>query len=583
MTLNDIDFYPFYMHDGNLYMETVTKKGETLTKISNFTPFIQIEKTVDDGAVTDTRLVLRGKHSDGTYLPAIEITAAELSSFNWLIEKWGAKCIIEVGQNKKDNLRYFIQLTAMIAEHQTEYHVTGWKEIEGKWEYLLPGDEVRDVKLRGKLQHYEKACEQSENDLNELYNMHLAPPAKKEIIYPLLAYTFLTPLNEFLRQAGCVPKFVLFLTGKTGTRKSTLAALFLSFFGRFTSTDLPMSFRDTANSIIANAFTLKDVLTCIDDFYPADSIEAKKLNATAQTVLRAYGDRTGRARLRSDSTLMESRPPQGNAIITGELSPSVGESGTARYFTLELKENDVDLTMLTAYQEDAAEGVFRRCLFAYTEWLKQRILSDGNHTEEFITMLRDDYNSYRSAFRQSGVSCHGRLSESVASLMIGMRFFLLFLEENNIVKSETSDVEFQKFSDMLTKLARAHTDLVKADNPVHIFIKKLFALIDGGKVLVTERNRPESFDPYPPGYIGCEDDDYYYLNKDLAHSAVKKLCTDQGESFPFSAKALIKALAEDGYIKTTSTGNTVSVRYCGKNRRFIALDKQKVEQLIGTE
>lgn len=51
------------------------------------------------------------------------------------------------------------------------------------------------------------------------------------------------------REAGCEPKFVLFLLGKTGSRKSTLAALTLSFFGRFTASELPLSFRDTSNSM----------------------------------------------------------------------------------------------------------------------------------------------------------------------------------------------------------------------------------------------------------------------------------------------------------------------------------------------
>ena len=124
---------------------------------------------------------------------------------------------------------------------------------------------------------------------------------------------------------------------------------------------------------------------------------------------------------------------------------------------------------------------------------------------------------------------------------------------------------------------------MEQDKPAHVFIRKLWSLIEGGKVLITERNRPKEFDPFPPGYIGCQDDDYYYLNKELAHSAVKKLCGEQGESFPFSAKALVKALAEENLIKTTASGNTVSVRYCGKNMRFIALEKSKADAVIGSE
>lgn len=86
------------------------------------------------------------------------------------------------------------------------------------------------------------------------------PPAPREVIWPLLAFTFLTPLNHFLHAANCEPKFVFLLQGRTGARKSSLAALFLSFFGGFTASDLPLSFRDTANSIIHNAFTLAALL-----------------------------------------------------------------------------------------------------------------------------------------------------------------------------------------------------------------------------------------------------------------------------------------------------------------------------------
>ena len=107
------------------------------------------------------------------------------------------------------------------------------------------------------------------------------------------------------------------------------------------------------------------------------------MNGTAQAIMRAYGDRTGKGRLRADSTPMESRPPQGNAIITAEFTPDIGESGTARYFALELKEKDVDLETLTAFQNEADDGTLQRCMFAYTEWIREIFLfsercSDGH-------------------------------------------------------------------------------------------------------------------------------------------------------------------------------------------------------------
>jgi hypothetical protein len=90
----------------------------------------------------------------------------------------------------------------------------------------------------------------------------------QRVMLPLLAVTFLSPLEHFLKAASCEPKFITALVGKTGTRKSTTAALMCSFFGSFTASTLPMSFHDTANSILSNIYSLKDVLTCVDDLHP---------------------------------------------------------------------------------------------------------------------------------------------------------------------------------------------------------------------------------------------------------------------------------------------------------------------------
>ena len=579
MPQEETNFYPYYHNGNSLYMHKETKYGKAESRLCNFVPCIESEKTVDDGATTETRLALKGIHSDGSILPSVEISASELSSFNWLIEKWGAKCIIDVGQSKKDNVRCFIQMTSQLADHVTEYRVTGWKKIGDEWQYLMPGDDQLNVVLKGKLQHYSGERNYDLFDLDAVKELFEKPPAPERVIHPLIAFTFLTPLNEFLRQAGCMPKFVLFLTGRTGTRKSTLAALFLSFFGQFTSSDLPMSFRDTANSILLNSFTLKDVLTCIDDYYPADSVEAKKLGATAQSVLRAYGDRSGRARLRADSTLMESRPPQGNAIVTGEISPNVGESGTARYFTLELKDNDVDLNMLTAYQEDASSGIFRDCMLAYTDWLKRRFLKDDAHVDSFITLLKELFSEYRKRFADTKITCHGRLTETVALLMLGMNFFLLFLKENDIFQQEEMDSETDSFSDMLIDLMKAHAESVRADIPTHIFIRKLYALMESGEIVLKRKGQPGDYSP--SFHSGLEDDTYLMIHPDSVHRQVKKLCSDAGEAFPFTMRAIMKALVEEGIAEPGKDTTTRVTKVGISTLRLLFLRKDRTEPIAG--
>jgi hypothetical protein len=392
---------------------------------------------------------------------------------------------------------------------------------------------------------------------------------------PLLSFTFLSPLNHFLKEAGCEPKFVLLLSGKTGSRKSTLAALMLSFFGKFTASELPLSFRDTANSILLNTFYLKDVLTVIDDLHPSSRMEEPKMNGTAQAIMRAYGDRTGKGRLRADSTPMESRPPQGNAIITAEFAPDIGESGTARYFALELKEKDVDLETLTAFQKEVDKGTLQRCMFAYTEWIRESFLFSEESVRDFRKYLHARFLFYREQFRKDGVQCHGRVPETVAQLEIGMEFFLRFLHEQGSFADVWCHGIFERFQTILTRLAKKQSDSIDEDKPTHVFIHKLFSLLESEKVCLLRKNEIHDF--VPQHCIGYEDEAWFYLHTDIAHRMVRKLCDEQGECFTIKPKGLLKALAEENLIKTSSGQNTVSIRINGKSRRVMCLDKHRAK------
>ena len=560
-----------------LYESYPGKNGIVKRKLCNLAPEIVCEVTLDDGAVTTTYVRLRGVHESGRTLPEIEIPAADLASFNWMAERWGMDCILEVGKTVKDCVRHAIQTTAAHAEKKTMFAVTGWKKIGEEWYYLMPGDDNHTVDLHGKLQGYgmERKCDRF--DIQTAACLLRMMPVPEEIMFPLLAFTFLSPLNHFLREAGCEPKFVLLLAGKTGSRKSTLAALMLSFFGKFAASELPLSFRDTANSILHNAFALKDVLTCIDDLHPSSRMEEQKMNGTAQAIMRAYGDRTGKGRLRSDSTLMESRPPQGNAIITAEFAPDIGESGTARYFALELKEKDVDLKNLTSYQREATKGTLQRCMYAYTQWIKETFLCSEEAKQEWVRFLNSYFLSCREEFRKSGIRCHGRVPEAVAHLQMGMDFFLLFLKEKEVMDEESNAEIQQQFKEILYHLAARQAESIDQDKPTHKFIRKLYALLESNQAYVDDKNNPGEL-----GFgtcLGYQDDTFLYLHSELCHKVVRKFCEEQGENFSCTHKSLLKAMAEEGLILPGSSQNTRPLRVGNKQKRVIFLYREKAERI----
>ena len=375
---------------------------------------------------------------------------------------------------------------------------------------------------------------------------------------------------------NCEPKVILFLIGKTGARKSTLASLILSFFGDFTNTDLPISFRDTANSIIEQTFILKDVLTVIDDYHPSTKADEQSMNKTAQIIMRSYGDRIGRNKLNCDSTLKISKPPRGNAILTGESAPDISESGTARYIVVELSKDDINIERLTELQEFARNGCFKSIMSLYIRNIYLYVNEDYTR-KLFLEKLRNHFIEYRAIIQNklddNAVTVHPRIPESLAWLWLGFENFIDFLLNNKIISQRDYDDLLSEFLEIAIDLAISQSKAISEDNPSVKFLTKLNSLLQSKSVIVEEKSNYQ----FAGGnnFIGYEDDMYYYLIPDMAHKAVKRLCDEQDELFAVSKKTLLKHLSDDGYIEVSNNSNTKELRLGNQVKRFIWLKKDK--------
>ena len=578
---NTPNYSPPYIAEGNcLYLIAEDKRGQTRKKLCNFAPYIVQQVTKNDGADSTTWVTVSGIHESGRTLPPTTVRGSELNATDWVIERWGAECIPFAGRGVKEHIRVAIQTTAESAEKITIYTITGWKQIDGQWHFLMPGSEDVTVELPGKLQGYHFERNYSYCDIATAGALLSQLAAPEEVTFTLLAEIFLSPLNHFLRMAGCEPKFILWLIGKTGSRKSTMAGLLLSFFGTFTATTLPLSFRDTANSINEQCYMVKDLPVVIDDFHPCGHQEQTKMTATAQNIARNYGDRAGKSRLTLDCDLRAARPPQGNAIVTAEFPPDIGESGTARCFTIELKRDDVDLQTLTSLQRLAADGTLNRCGFAYTEWLLECFLCDEETEKQFIKALRALFEKFRTEFNDGNKSSHGRVAENVAWLRMGFHFFLMFLEHHLSYSTAYVTETEEQFKEMLYRIACRQSDAIEQDKPTHLFLRKFFSLLESGQVYLKDLETRAPTDFQPGICVGYCDHARIYFFADQVHRLVRKLCDDQGEHFSISSKALLKALAEEGFIETYNGQNTKSMRLDGKSRRVVVMDKFKAQVTI---
>ncbi len=568
---------PYLVKDGCLYEEVTTKNKTEHVKLADFVPVLKAEVTYDDGTEPKKMFKVAATHKSGEILSEQLVSADEMMSMKWLLQRWGKNGSAVPKQSILARISHAIMHPKAEPEQETIYAQTGWKKIGGRYEFLMPNENSPfTVELHGKLSRYCFTEKCSPDDLVFLSAMLENCIAPERVMLPMLAVTFLSPLNHFLKEAGCEPKFVTALIGKTGSRKSTLAALFLSFFGRFTASDLPMSFHDTANSILANSYYLKDVLTCIDDFHPSGIFQEKEMKTIAQNISRYYGDRTGRGRLNSQIEIQASKPPTGNALITAEFAPDISVSGAARYFNIELGENEVDLKDLSEYQQYAEQGILTGMMQTYTDWLGKIYLSDEKDFERMLSALfRQSRKEYTAKLSERKIKCHSRVPDMLSHLKIGLTMLMIFLQQHELIGNADRKQTMTKFDEILLKTVESNAELILEQDPVTRFCDKLISLLESGRCYVDDRSA--SSGAAGKGYIGMEDSENYYLLADAVHCEVKRLCSDQGEQFSISKFQLIKHLAADGLLTRFGQRNTTTVRTStGKAVNVIVMPKAAI-------
>lgn len=573
--------YPYVVKSNCLYEMVQVKDQVVPMKLADFVPTLISEITRDDGTEQKKMFKVGAVHKSGIKLSEQIVSADEMQNMKWLLNRWGALGAAQPKQNVLSKICHAIMLTKGEVKFETMYLQTGWKKINGEYVFLMPTQNSPfSVELQGKLKNYSFTEKGSQEDLIYLSAMLENSFAPQCVMLPLLAVTFLCPLNHFLKSAGCEPKFVTALIDKTGSRKSTLAALFLSFFGKFSASDLPMSFHDTANSILSNIYYLKDVLTCIDDFHPSGMFHEQEMKSIAQNISRYYGDRIGRARLNSKAELQSSKPPTGNAIITAEYTPEISVSGSARYFNIELNENDVQLDDLSEYQQLANDGVLCGIMQSYIEWIKNVYLDDES---AFVKTLEDVFLKYRKFYLDrlcaNRIKFHNRTPDMLAHLKIGFAFLLVFLKSKNQINKSELDKFEKVFDEIVLKAVSANAEIIELENPTTKFCEKLKSLLDSGRCYVETKGLDSP--PRQRNCIGLQDDEHYYLFADTTHSEVRKLCAEQGEHFSISKNELLRQLRKEGLLLSRTSRNTVSVRDNSNTVVNVAmLNKLKMEERL---
>ena len=551
--------------------------------LCNFSAQITKDVALDDGSGETVRqYTVRGELDTGERLPAGRIDATKFSTMAWVSELWGVRAVVRAGRDVKDKLREAIQLNSLDAKSSHVRIHTGVTDINGEPVYLTSTGGIgangasAEVELNSEFAHYALPLA-PENPKDALRaSLRFLDIAPDRVTVPLWAAMYLAPLAEIV-----YPDFVLWLYGKSGTLKSTMAALAMRHYGEDFSDKKLFSWTDTPNRLELNCFLLKDAPLVIDNFTPhSNPYDARKMESSAQRITHNVGSQTAKGRMRRDLSAAVTYRPRALVISTAE--QTLDQTATeARIYTIEVCPDDLrdsadNMHRLTTAQRDESAR-YSHAMAGYIKWSMGR-------WEELKTALPQELRELESQAREATNGLHLRIPDAIALLYLGYCQAISYGVEIGLLDEMDKRSYLARGWAALLAGAQEQGARVQEQKPTVRFLEALVSLLHQQRVRLEEKSGGGIQwigGALEAELLGWYDTDYLYLIPGAGYNRVARFLRDQGERLGIDQRTLRKYLSEESVLESREGRYNFNARINGAIQRVIKLDRRKVEELAG--
>ncbi|GAB4523384.1 MAG: hypothetical protein OHK0046_37000 [Anaerolineae bacterium] len=464
----------------------------------------------------------------------------------------GAQYVVRAGMSKH-LVPAIVQLSGEFPTHR-HFNFMGWKEIDGRWVYVSPGDCITakgklddppSVEVDQRLRDYGLQTLSWDESLQAFDAVTKVLPSN--LAPALIAFALLPLIQRFLPPSATRP--AVHLVGTSGSGKSEIASLLTSFYGQFSRDTPPAQWGDTINAVETLGYPLADALYWVDDY--------KDIYADTRTFtrfLQGYSRNLGRGRLTREAKLQSSRPCRGLILSTGETSLQGEVSISSRMMSFEIppwKKRDPNGTALR--EAEALRGHLPGFTAHFAAWIARQ-LEEGNFASELNRRFVDNLSGYSATLQAQlgNQPHHDRMVKNWAVLVTVYQLLMRFLRETapTCVLPTWQDCLVETVQNLRQELAS------------QIFLDILGQLLAGDQAVIDDMRNPRE---YPPGVtlIGYKDDNFIYLLPEIALKAVNHV-----QPLNFGANAIGNMLKEDGFLLPGPNNLSTQKRVRGGRVRF---------------
>lgn len=415
---------------------------------------------------------------DGTDNEKIDILTSDISNITTIIAKRFSSAILN-GSKKEARIieNLFRQKTKGINVKKI-YIEHGWQLIDGKMQYLddsKNGILPLDIKTGLSLPLQQDI---TGKDVYSIFKNALSVYGDKPTISTMVLFSLLGVSFKLFEEAGYMPRFVLFINGKTGSMKTTLSKiLYMQLTDEKHRNTVRRIDSDTIVSFErALVKSGRDTTTLFDDYAPAKTAQKKtEMQNKLEAIIRMVGDGSTKSRSNEKLQDVQGDGVHGAVVITGELRGK-GLSSNLRCVYCMIDKSNVNLELVNWFQKNA--NYYTSFISIFTQYLSL-------NWDREICYIKDNFNKERDQL--CGVLKEKRLIDSCVTLRLLAdmlkRFFYGF---SNIIKDDIEQIINSMKEDVILNI-KLSEELSIEENPSTEFIKAIDVLIDKGALILELR------------------------------------------------------------------------------------------------
>lgn len=348
---------------------------------------------------------------------------------------------------------------------------TGFMKIHGHWVYVHDGADspaTNTVFRTGRTIPRDTRMTPLSACLEALAFMQLSE--KPQLMVPLFLLAHLGPMFKLFEQAGHVPRFLGFLSGRSGSLKTAMSLCLFRLFAE--QPDSPeANFKDTDTALEIKLGEINSRVLVVDDYRPPVTATNGRQNAERlESVVRFVGDRISKSRSNPELGKAKEFAPSGMVLVTAE---DVGGSHSShlRMLVLSISKGDVDGKKLRRYQENPL--LFGTHMFHFLVWC-------GQQGDRIINMITSDFPREREYFE--GILQELRLVDTAVTLTLTARILSNYVMECGAVQGQAQAQLADLWRAAILQAVTASESLSKEANPVCLYLNAFFNLWEHGEI-----------------------------------------------------------------------------------------------------